>query len=71
VARRRPQSDFSVAFVGASAIALRSEPFFALDEEIQIGPLGRAIGLEAQTRRWKRKQKGSQGIIPVTLVVEP
>jgi hypothetical protein len=40
---------FSVAFFAASAIALRSEPFFALDEEIEIGALGRAFGLEATT----------------------
>jgi hypothetical protein len=40
---------FSVAFFGVSVIALRSQPFFALDEEVEIGSLGRALGLEATT----------------------
>jgi hypothetical protein len=40
---------FSVAFFAVSTIALTREPFFAPDEKIEVGALGRALGVEEST----------------------
>ena len=40
---------FSVAFFAASTIVLTRTPFFAPGDEIEVGAVGRAVGLEAST----------------------